>query len=151
MNLSANLECKFCGKIILYGLIMKWFFCTFFSALLHKMYLSLTFSFSHTHTHSFSTVTRCLSLCSLWVLPSSHLANGRPFMRRGDSLFYQWEHVCERMVTTRRGWNVLCSNMLYFPTVTRTESLSLSILLQPILSFQFHACGLKRLVRYSDE
>lgn len=142
------------------------FFVLFFLPYYTKCISPWSFlSYKHTHIHSFSTVTRCLSLllCIVsfkWVIEEHYVHcefyPAVTWQMAGRS--WGEETVCSisecmsvSMVTTRRVWNVLCSNMLYFPTVTRTESLSLSILLQTILSFQFHACGLKRLVRYSDE
>lgn len=108
------------------------------------------------HTHSFITVTRCLSLllCVVsfqWVIEEHYVHHWytvsstqqspgkwqtvheerRQFVLSVTACL--WEYGCDR-----RGWNVLCSNMLYFPTVTRTESLSLSFLFQPTLSFPFH-------------
>lgn len=108
-------------------------------------------------THSFITETRCLSLLLFvvsfeWFIEEHYVHHWytmsftqqslgkwravheerRQFVLSASACF--WEYGCDR-----RGWNVLCLNMLYFPTVSRTESLSLSYLFQPTLCFSFHS------------
>lgn len=163
--LNINLECKFCGIIILHIHITIRFFLLFISPTLS---LSLTFSFFHTHL--FITVTRCLSLllCIVsfkWVIEEQYVHHWYTVSSTQQSPG-KWQAVHEerrQFVLSvcaclwvygcdRRGWNVLCSNMLYFPTVTRTESLSLSLpFLSLFPSILSGAGGLKRQVRYSDK
>lgn len=126
---------------------------------LQTLSLSLNFSFFHTHIYSllWLDVSHSCIVSFKWVIEEQYAHHWYTVSSTQQSPG-KWQaiheerrqfvlSVCACLLVCgceRRGWNVLCSNMLYFPTVTRTESLSLSLFFQLTLlpSILSGACGL---------